>query len=457
MPSMPAWGSDVIIVIEPDDMIEFPSIPSAYYYIHYVIDSTNAIGESDESNNVGMCTNGTLYVQEGGDDDHGDTTQTATAVSFNTNIQGDIGTSDDLDFFRFNATSDRSYTLEITLGTLTDSVLWLYNSSGVELDYDDDGGVGRASKISWNCNQTGTYYAAVGGYGINTGSYSLRITEDGDSGEYTFSTSWSGTGVLDTQYSSIAINRNNTKLFVRVPGSSDGGEVRTFDTSSGNQLSSFSFTGWGGGITVDYYDNVYIGTYSTSTEVATVKKYNNNSLTNSWDLPLNYNPTNNYNQGIALAANNSSSTIIYVKCSDDWHDGIVTKYNSSGTLLDSWVPSDLYTSSVDISFDYTNDILYFLTFNQSRIYMYSGGGSYLDYWDPSFSYPRGIAVSTDGDIAVADLGNDRIQIFSSSGDLIQEILTAGGGVFSTPSDVAFSTDATTLYILDGSKIHVFSK
>ena len=56
--SMPAGGSDVIVI----DVPSFPSIPQGDYYIGFIIDPTNAVNESDTSNNVGLCTNGVLTV-----------------------------------------------------------------------------------------------------------------------------------------------------------------------------------------------------------------------------------------------------------------------------------------------------------------------------------------------------------------------------------------------------------
>ena len=297
VPSMPAWESDVIIVIEPDDMIEFPSIPSGYYYIHYVIDSTNSIGESDESNNVGLCTNGTLYVQEGGGngggDDHGDTRQTATPVNINTNIQGGIGSSDDLDYFRFNATSGKSYTIETTLGTLTDSVLWLYNSSGLELDYDDDDGVGLASKISWNCNQTGSYFASVGGYGASTGSYSLRITEGEESGV---------TGISLNKLS-ISLVEGNTEQLTATITPSDATNQNVTWSSSDNSKATVSSSGLvtavssgtayitvtteDGGFTDTCTVTILSGTF-TDTNTGLIWQDNNYETTHDWQGAVDY-------------------------------------------------------------------------------------------------------------------------------------------------------------------------
>jgi uncharacterized protein YjdB len=66
---------------------------------------------------------------------------------------------------------------ETTLGTLQDSVLWLYgpNSSTNLIAYDDDGGNGLASRIQRHL-QPGTYYATVAGYNSSqTGTYEISM------------------------------------------------------------------------------------------------------------------------------------------------------------------------------------------------------------------------------------------------------------------------------------------
>lgn len=64
--SLDAGSSDVFIVIEPDDLIVFPDIPEGDYYVFFVIDSGDDVDESDESNNVGQCTNAELTVEPSG-------------------------------------------------------------------------------------------------------------------------------------------------------------------------------------------------------------------------------------------------------------------------------------------------------------------------------------------------------------------------------------------------------
>jgi hypothetical protein len=111
-------------------------------------------------------------------DDHGDNAATSTAIAVPESISGEISPGTDEDWFRFNATAGCSYTLETTLATLSDSRLSLYSTNGTtQLAFDDDGGVGLASRIDWTCPASGTYYAEVAAFSFSqTGTYTLDVT-----------------------------------------------------------------------------------------------------------------------------------------------------------------------------------------------------------------------------------------------------------------------------------------
>ena len=78
----------------------------------------------------------------------------------------DFHVSGDHDWLKFNATEGGSYTIETSeLGVASDTYLHLYDTDETtEIDYDDDSGIGVASKIVWNCSISGTYYAMVRHY-----------------------------------------------------------------------------------------------------------------------------------------------------------------------------------------------------------------------------------------------------------------------------------------------------
>ena len=52
----------------------------------------------------------------------------------------------------------------------------LQDSSGYQIEFDDDGGSDGGSRIEWTAPDDGTYYVAVMGYdGVDTGTYELSL------------------------------------------------------------------------------------------------------------------------------------------------------------------------------------------------------------------------------------------------------------------------------------------
>ena len=113
------------------------------------------------------------------DDDHGDDASSATLISLNTDVYGDIDYGGDIDFFKFEAAAGKQYILETTLDSLPDSYIYLYDTDGATLIVEDDnGGQGNASKITWACTSSGYYYVEVSAYEtFQTGAYTLRVTQ----------------------------------------------------------------------------------------------------------------------------------------------------------------------------------------------------------------------------------------------------------------------------------------
>ena len=111
----------------------------------------------------------------GAPDEHGNSSGTATPVGVPSNTAGMIGVTGDEDWFSFPVQTGVNYVFRTVLGTLGDSVLWLYGSDGVtELDFNDDN-VDLESRIEWTAPSTGTFYLAVGGFDSASGTYQLLI------------------------------------------------------------------------------------------------------------------------------------------------------------------------------------------------------------------------------------------------------------------------------------------
>ena len=123
----------------------------------------------------GSCVSTTLTVLCG--DDHGNNAATATAVGVPSSTAGTIEVTGDSDWFKFQAVAGKHYVFNVQLGTLSDSVLYLYDTNGVaQLAFNDDYGSSSASQITWTATTSGAVYLAVGGYGNTcTGTYSMSV------------------------------------------------------------------------------------------------------------------------------------------------------------------------------------------------------------------------------------------------------------------------------------------
>ena len=107
-------------------------------------------------------------------DDHADALREATPVTVGEPAPGEINYDDDVDFFVFEGEQGELYQIDVTLGTLSDSVATLYDSDGFDLDYNDDHGDTSASRIYWEAQSSGNHYVAVESWS-GIGSYTLTI------------------------------------------------------------------------------------------------------------------------------------------------------------------------------------------------------------------------------------------------------------------------------------------
>ena len=105
---------------------------------------------------------------------HADALREATPVTVGEPAPGQINHDADVDFFVFEGEQGELYQIDVTLGTLSDSVATLYDSDGLELDYNDDYGDTSASRIYWEAQSSGNHYVAVESWS-GIGSYTLTI------------------------------------------------------------------------------------------------------------------------------------------------------------------------------------------------------------------------------------------------------------------------------------------
>ena len=114
-------------------------------------------------------------------DDHGNSGGRATAIRVGAVVRGALDYDGDIDYFRFGASRERSYQIDVTLGTLDDSIVSLYGGDGSLLDTNDAYGDTFASRLFWEAPSYGERYVAVEGDG--TGTYTLTVAIVDDHGD----------------------------------------------------------------------------------------------------------------------------------------------------------------------------------------------------------------------------------------------------------------------------------
>ncbi len=98
-------------------------------------------------------------------DDHGNSEREATAIRVGADVRGALDYDGDFDYFRFQAERGQSYQIDVALGTLDDSIAFLFDSDGY---YSFDSG------LYWTAPSSGEHYVSVEGYGI--GTYTLTVS-----------------------------------------------------------------------------------------------------------------------------------------------------------------------------------------------------------------------------------------------------------------------------------------
>jgi hypothetical protein len=129
------------------------------------------------------------YEEYEADGDFGDNFTGAKEIEYEDTAHGTISPSGDVDYFSFYGTADDSVVIDIdaeAFGSGLDSYIYLYDSSQVMIDDNDDYPDGWPddpahyifvldSHIEATLDTTGTHYIKVDGYGTTSGSYRLRL------------------------------------------------------------------------------------------------------------------------------------------------------------------------------------------------------------------------------------------------------------------------------------------
>lgn len=144
--------------------------------------------------------NGTFYLDAGAwsdgtgtftieflnaSDQVGDTVATAEALGSAQSVRGEVETDGDRDWYAVDLLADTTYFFNLRgspsgAGTLRDASLYLRDSSGSELVFDDDKGAGFDSLIEYKATSSGTYYLDAGGVSGKAGTFVLEVATSND-------------------------------------------------------------------------------------------------------------------------------------------------------------------------------------------------------------------------------------------------------------------------------------
>ena len=124
-------------------------------------------------------------VSEGEDEDFSADTSTSGRVAVGETATGEIGRSEDRDWFAVELVAGRSYTIDLRGrptqdGTLSDTYLYgIHDADGnrIARTMDDDGGHGRNSTVTFTPSESGTHYIAAGAFTSRQGTYEVEVTD----------------------------------------------------------------------------------------------------------------------------------------------------------------------------------------------------------------------------------------------------------------------------------------
>ena len=144
-------------------------------------DGTVYIGAAAFSTNTGTYTL-SVAESEAPEDDFPASAQTTGTVTVGQTMTGEIEEAGDEDWFALVAEPGLSYQIDLegtptNAGSLPDPYLYLYDASGIEIDWNDDGGEAFNSQILFSPSEPGTYYIGAAAFASNIGTYTLTVDE----------------------------------------------------------------------------------------------------------------------------------------------------------------------------------------------------------------------------------------------------------------------------------------
>ena len=136
---------------------------------------------------AGAYRTGTYTVSVGLGDDYSDGTDTTGEVAVGGTAEGEIEMRRDRDWFAVTLAAGEEYRIDLKGdstgdGTLEDPFLFgVHDSNGSRIDgtMSDNSGEALNARVLFRPTESGTYYIAAGGYGTETGTYTLAVEATG--------------------------------------------------------------------------------------------------------------------------------------------------------------------------------------------------------------------------------------------------------------------------------------
>ncbi|MGJ8628914.1 MAG: pre-peptidase C-terminal domain-containing protein [Sulfitobacter sp.] len=110
-------------------------------------------------------------------DDFAGSTSTTGTVAVGGSVTGAIETAYDRDWFAVTLEAGQIVNVALNNTSSLDPYLRIHDANGTQLAFNDDGGPGANSALTFTATSSGTYYISAGGFSTRTGTYELTVTE----------------------------------------------------------------------------------------------------------------------------------------------------------------------------------------------------------------------------------------------------------------------------------------
>ena len=388
-----------------------------------------------------------IYIPLVEPDDHGNVATDATPLVLDETALGDIEPQLDVDFFVFETVAGQAYSMTVTLRTLDDSTLTLYDTDGTTvLGFSDDYGATAASRIAWVATTSDRYYVSVAGFNrFDFGSYALTLGV------------W--VGFVPTPGPEMPTPTRTPR-----PAATPTPTAASIPTATPTAAPALPGGGGEGqfaaplGIAVDGVGNVYVA----DNQNHRIQKLSiSGDFLTTWGSEGAENGQFQFPGGVTVDGEGN----VYVT---DANNHRIQVFNSDGAFLRAWgsegSEEGQFNIPTDVAVDESGNV-YVVDFLNHRIQVFSVNGAFLRTWgsegseEGQFSYPDGVAIDAAGSVYVTDQLNNRVQVFNSNGAFLNAWGSEGAGEGQFGGVHHIAIDGTgNVYVADlgNHRIQVFS-